>query len=184
MTRARPRAPRSARASVALATGLALTSVGAAQGPNAASAASAACRIDQLSLSATGNSGLGHGGDTVVLASRGRGTCFLHGYPRVVGVTSNGEAVAAIDTRQGYLGGVGTPSTRLPTVVLRYGAVASFTVENLDFRANGSSNCPLLRALRLSLPGSSVTRSLSVRLLDCATLYVHPIVPGGSGVLR
>lgn len=142
------------------------------------------CRASQMTLAAESNSGLGHGGYTLRLTNRTRSTCSLQGYAQVTGVTAHGNTAGAVRSRVGYIGGVENSNPTLPVVDVGYRESASFAVEDLDFRANGTSDCPLFMTLKVALPGSSATVTVSVSLLACGVLYVHPIVAGPTGFMQ
>lgn len=172
---------------VCAGAGVGLASCGSS-GPSAL----AACSSSSVTLAAgQGGAGLGHVGIAIVLRHRGSGACTLHGYPVLWGDTTRDAASypapakeRARPTLTGYLGGLSPGHTRAPTVTLRGSERASFYVEGLDFPPNGASEaCTNFDAFVVTLPHSTSSVRISVTFPACIDPYVHPFVPGTTGIL-
>lgn len=103
-----------------------------------------------------------------------------------------GEAVQAQRTLNGYLGGLIVGATP-PVVSLAPGQIASATVEGTDNPIGSATSCPFYPYLLVTPP--DLTDSVRVTVTDfgrpnhpglpgCATIEVHPVVPGSSGLVE
>jgi hypothetical protein len=139
-----------------------------------------ACGTEQLFITrADGQGGGGHGGEQLVFRNHGP-TCQLTGYPTVELLDASGRVVEHVeDSRAGYLGGYGAPTTTpLPQVRLTTGATASAILEGIHGRIDGDPRpCPSYVAYRITAPGQHTSTHVIARDGVCYPT-VHPIVPG------
>jgi len=146
-------------AAVAVAAGL----PGGAQG-----VPQSECAAARLHLAATfyGEAG-GQFMQTLTFRSLAHRSCRLAGWPRLVGVPYR-RVVQGAPAAQPYR-----------PVLLRPLAAASFDVYGADFDALHDRTCPMLRRLRVALPGGGVVFRVGVRLPHCpGGFLVAPLVPG------
>jgi DNA-binding beta-propeller fold protein YncE len=132
--------------------------------------------------------GLGHEGLTLLFRNVSPGPCVIFGYPGVAALNSKGQqAVQAVRTPRGYLGGLANGQAKWPVVELSSGQYASALVEGDQDTTGSSSSCPSYPALLVTPPDTTTsvrvsTASISGGLSGCSTIYVHPVVSGTSGV--
>ncbi len=125
---------------------------------------------------------LGHEGRLLFFRNIGRRTCRLRGYPGVDGLDASGRAVVhAVRTPRGYLGGLGTVSSAMPIVALRPGQAGLSLVEGVDIPQGKATFCPSYRSLLVTPPGERQAVRLPATLPGCASIEVHPVVPGTTG---
>jgi hypothetical protein len=125
-----------------------------------------------------------------VFTNQSQSACTLSGYPGVAGLDAQGnQAVQAVRTLAGYLGGLKPGDTTPPLVSLAPGQTASATVEGTDNPIGSATSCPYYPILLVTPP--NLTDSVRVTVSDlgrvtsglpgCSPIEVHPVVPGNSG---
>jgi hypothetical protein len=147
------------------------------------SAGAPPCRNGQISVAVgTGGAGLGHEDQVILFTNTGSSTCSLYGYPGVAGLDAEGnQVVQAQRTLNGYLGGVQSGATSLPTVSLGPGQVASATVEGTDVPVGSATSCVSYPALLVTPPNLTDSVRVTATLPGCSPIEVHPVVAGSSG---
>ncbi|BEP15563.1 hypothetical protein acdb102_38740 [Acidothermaceae bacterium B102] len=124
--------------------------------------------------------GLGHAGWVITVVNVSASACTITGFPAVTLLASHDvPAIVATPTRAGYLGGV-AGSGALPSVVLAHGHTASALLEGLDAPL-GNDACPTSWGVKVRLPGSVTTVRLRFAVGLCASVQIHPFVPGDKG---
>lgn len=152
----------------------------------AAAGSLARCQETQLDVKwVLGGAGLGHTSDVIVITNISGNTCTETGYP-VVTMTRAKSTVAttAKTTRNGYLGGLGGPNSKvpLPVVTLRaHGGTASSMVEGGDVPIGSAVTCLLYTKVSIALPRLSPPYHFTTRFSGCVRPQVHPIVKGSNG---
>ena len=151
----------------------------------------APCHNGQIVVSdAGGGSGLGHQDQVILFTNQSQSTCALSGYPGVAGLDTQGnQAVQAERTTNGYLGGLQSGTTSLPSVSLASGQTASAIVEGTDNPVGSARSCPSYPTLLVTPPNLTVSVRVTVTglgtnppgLPGCSPIQVHPVVPGSSG---
>ncbi len=137
-----------------------------------------------------GGAGLGHEDQVILFTNSSQSSCTLSGYPGIAGLDAQGaQAVQAVRTPGGYLGGLQPGTTTSPNVLLAPGQVASATVEGTDNPVGVASSCPYYPYLLVTPPNLTVSVRVNVvglgteltGLPGCSQIEVHPVVPGDSG---
>jgi hypothetical protein len=185
---------------VAVALGL---SVGSVPSHRIASGATEPhCKTSLLTLTTTGEVGLGNASYTIVFHNIGPQSCSMRGYPTVMAsLESKPSAVArgagprpqlveiARKTIESQAGGVlGTIEQmrhyRLPTVLLpaRTG-VASTTIDWGEEQPNSGTKCWTAEKFIITPPRDRADMTLKREGFLCTEIFVSPIVPGRTGVL-
>ncbi len=158
------------------------------------------CRSSALMLTATGNVGAGNASYTIVFHNASPQPCSMRGYPTVVAWIESKPSVIAPGARpwpqlvevaqSTQAGGVIGPNGqarhfRSPVVMLRARTgVASTTIDWGEEQPNPETKCWTAKRFFVTPP-----RDFSALILDrggllCSQVYVTPVVPGSSGVLR
>jgi len=145
-----------------------------------------ACATGQLSVRyVAGDVGLGHRSAILVFTDDGA-ACTLYGYPGA-GVTDRpGQVVLnARRSLSGYLGG----TTNVSTVTLENGGYASALLEWDAAPQDGQTtpvgaDCPGMDGgeLLVTPPNTTIATAFPAPGDLCSDFYVHPVVPGTSGV--
>jgi len=137
-----------------------------------------------------GGAGLGHEDQVILFTNQSLLSCTMSGYPGVAGLNVQGvQAVQAVRTPGGYLGGLHSGATTLPKVSLAAGQVASATVEGTDNPVGTATSCPYYPYLLVTPPNLMVSVRVNVSglgtvttgLPGCSPIEVHPVVPGSTG---
>ncbi|MGH9016301.1 MAG: DUF4232 domain-containing protein [Acidimicrobiales bacterium] len=150
------------------------------------------CRDDQIVVSDNGGgAGLGHEDQVLLFTNTSDVPCTLAGYPGVAGLDASGQqAVQAIRTPSGYLGGLWDGATTLPQVVLTPREAASAVVEGTDNPIGTATSCPRYDRLLVTPPNLTISMQVRVSGLSdspanglpgCTPIEVHPVVPGTHG---
>src|SRR5579863_771555 len=102
------------------------------------------CTNSQVVVSDSGGSAaLGHAADLILFTNDSQSTCTLTGYPGVDELNASGQqAVHAIRTLSGYMGGLWPGATTPPRVSLSPGQTASAIVEGSNFPIGTATSCP------------------------------------------
>jgi Domain of unknown function (DUF4232) len=142
------------------------------------------CTVPQLSIElGAGTAGAGHRSAVLTFRNTGSATCRMHGYPGVAGLDGRGTQIEqARRTTSGYLGGL-TSGAAAPTVDLAPGHTASAMVEAMAFRPDGSA-CTAYAGLLVTPPDETHSVRLGWTGDGCASLEIHPVVPGRTGLQR
>lgn len=148
-----------------------------------------ACADGQISEKyVKGDVGLGHRSAIIVFTDNGSGACTLSGYPGA-GVTDQPGKVVLNAQRSlvGYLSG----TTAITTVTLQPGGQASAMLEWDAAPAGGQetpvgANCPGMYGGKLLVtpPNTRISTAFAAPADLCTDFYVHPVVPGTTGVTR
>ena len=112
---------------------------------------------------------------TFTFTNASSSTCWLRGWPsfQVKGAGGKPTAVSTVRVRQTV-----PPAPALLTVVLRRGGTASFDVYGADWNPVANQPCPQTSALSVTPPGDSSALLVAVRILDCHSFEVAPVVGG------
>lgn len=158
------------------------------------------CRTSALKLTATGNVGAGNASYTIVFHNASPQPCSMQGYPAVVAWIESKPLVVAPGARpwpqlveiaqSTQAGGVIASNGQLehyrPPVVLlnaRTG-VASTTIDWGEEQPNPETKCWTAKRFIVTPPGDFSALTLDRDGFLCSRVFVTPIVPGSSGVLR
>jgi hypothetical protein len=158
------------------------TSASATTSPTTGS--SSACRDGQISVSNSenGGAGLGHEDQVILFTNSSQSACSLSGYPGVAGLDAQGnQAVQAVRTPSGYLGGLASGDVTPPVVVLAPGQSASATVEGTDNPVGTATSCPSYPELLVTPPDLTGSTRVAAGLPGCSPIQIHPVVPGTTG---
>lgn len=188
---------------VAIAVALGL-SVGSAPSRGIASGAiEPHCRTSSLRLTTTGEVGLGNASYTIVFHNIGPQSCSLRGYPTVMASLESKPSVVApgagpwpelveierktIESQGGgVLGSIEQMRHyRLPKVLLRARTgVASATIDWGEEQPNSETKCWTAKKFVVTPPQNRADMTLKRGGFLCTEMFVSPIVPGPTGVLR
>ena len=175
--------------------------VGASNGRRAVVGSPApVCRTTALKLTATGDVGAGNASYTIVFHNASPQPCSMRGYPGVVAWIESRPSVVAPGARPwpqlveiaqstqagGVIGSNGQLRHYRPPVVLlpaRTG-VASTTIDWGEEQPNPETKCWTAKRFIVTPPRDFSTLILDRGGLLCSQVFVTPIVPGSSGVLR
>jgi len=110
--------------------------------------------------------------------------CRISGYPvaALFGAVGHGVLVAK-QRPNGYLGGLLIRSRIPPLVNLLPGQTASTLLEGVDGYGNDLMACRASSSIHLAIPYLGISVDLLARFGGCATVEIHPIVPGKTGTL-
>lgn len=139
------------------------------------------CRISQLSITiSTPGAAAGHEGALIHFRNISKAACSMVGYPFV----AQANGLQALDTPQGYMGGLKNPDT-LPAVVLAPNQTATSVLEAVNILAY-SPPCPTVTGkmgTSIEPPGQEKAVTVALTLADsvCSQLQVHPVVAGQTG---
>ncbi|MEI6700874.1 MAG: DUF4232 domain-containing protein [Actinomycetota bacterium] len=137
------------------------------------------CVTQQLAITTSSNSGMGHIGVVLIFTNTAASSCTEVGYPGVAALTSSGvQAVQAIRTLSGYI--VAVPD--LPTVTLAHGESASAIVEGTDVPSGDATSCPTYPRLLVTPPNATESVTIDETMPGCSPIEVHPVVPGTTGM--
>jgi Protein of unknown function (DUF4232) len=144
------------------------------------------CSLSDLSVTAVGGSAASNQ-EAILLKfqTKGRASCILHGYPKVVALRP-GASSTAKERLSIYNGG--WTGSEPPVVVLQPGKSASAVVGGASSTRMGQSNAcyrPSYRTVRISIPGSRGSVTISARLPkegalclpSCQGVTVTPFAP-------
>ncbi len=141
--------------------------------------ATSACTTQQLGVTSSGNSGMGHIGVVLIFTNISATPCSEVGFPGVAGLTANGvQAVQAIRTSRGYLGG----GTRIQAVTLATGESASAIVEGTDVPSGNATSCPTYPRLLVTPPNAMDSVTVNAVMPGCSPIEVHPVFSGTTGM--
>lgn len=139
------------------------------------------CRTSQLSITISGpGAAAGHEGALIHFRNISKAECSMVGYPFVEQV----NGLQALDTPQGYMGGLKNPDT-LPLVDLAPNQTATSVLEAIN-GLGYSRPCPSVTGqmgTSIEPPGQEKAVTLALTLADsvCSQLQVHPVVAGKTG---
>jgi len=158
------------------------------------------CRTSALMLTATGDVGAGNASYTIVFHNASPQLCSMQGYPAVVAWIESKPSVVAPGARpwpqlieiaqSTQAGGVIGPNGQLrhfrpPVVLLRARTgVASTTIDWGEEQPNPETKCWTAKRFIVTPPRDFSALTLDRGGLLCSRVFVTPIVPGSSGVLR
>ncbi|MDQ6781918.1 MAG: DUF4232 domain-containing protein [Actinomycetota bacterium] len=129
----------------------------------------------------TPEAGLSHIGLVFLLKNDGDVACQLNGYPGIEGVVSNGQQITAARSLSGFIGGVRNGGAG-PVVDLNPGQTGSALVEGTDAPVGTATSCPKFTAFLVTPPNTRQTSRIAVSNFPyCASISVHPVVPGTLG---
>lgn len=114
---------------------------------------------------------------TLTFTNRSGSPCQLGGWPGFQAVDAAGEPQAVPNklVRQNA-----APQPIWTAVDLTPGSRASFDVYGGDYNPVQQHACPTTSGAVIELPGSTSKLRVSLRIPDCGTFYVAPVVPGAS----
>ncbi len=158
------------------------------------------CRTSALMLTATGDVGAGNASYTIVFHNASPQPCSMQGYPDVIAWIESKPLVVAPGARPwpqlveiaqstqagGVIGSNGQLEHYRPPVVLlraRTG-VASTTIDWGEEQPNPETKCWTAKRFIVTPPGDFSALTLDRGGLLCSRVFVTPIVPGSSGLLR
>ncbi|MHB1536389.1 MAG: DUF4232 domain-containing protein [Acidimicrobiales bacterium] len=151
-----------------------------------------ACTSSQIGVSlGSGGAGLGHVGYPVLFTNKGTTSCVLGGYPGVALLDASGhQAVQAMRTPGGYLGGLSSESTTPPVLTVAPGQTVSALLEGTDIPVGAATSCPSYPAVLVTPPNQHVPILLQFAAAPvgfmgafpgCSTPEIHPVVSGSTG---
>jgi hypothetical protein len=129
--------------------------------------------------------GLGQSGGYLAFTNRSNSTCKLRGWPKLIGLTAQGQATSARDVAAGS---VGANVKGVPTVILKFHQRGDAVFAAADGPTTGRGTCPpSYHRLRVTPPGNSKAFVISAwipylnaYLPACAGIEVSPIVPSST----
>jgi hypothetical protein len=170
-------------ATTAVATTVPITTTTAPSEP-------AACESSALLVTlGTGGAGLGHEGIALLFKNVGHVACILHGYPGVALLNASGhQALQAVRSPSGYLGGLTPGTTTPPTLVVQPGETDSALLEGTDVATGDGPSCPSYLAALVTPPNQTVSTKLKLvkgasrdGFPGCSPVQIHPMVKGTTG---
>jgi hypothetical protein len=151
------------------------------------------CLLSQLHLTSTSGVGTGHVVTRLRFTNIGSATCYLEGYPDVVGIDATGHpAYQTTQTLDGWGGGIGSGSTpgpvSPPLVTLWPGESASTTLSGLDGTGlTDPSSCFGYPKILVTMPHTNQRLTLNVSIYVCPVkgggVQVTPFVAGITGLV-
>ena len=149
-----------------------------------------ACESSALLVTlGAGGAGLGHEGIALLFKNTGSVACILHGYPGVALLNASGhEALQAVRSPSGYLGGLTPGTTTPPTLVVQPGDTDSALLEGTDVATGSGSSCPTYLGAIVTPPDQTVSTKLKLvkgasrsGFPGCSPVQIHPMVKGTTG---
>jgi hypothetical protein len=132
---------------------------------------------------------LGHEGIALLFKNVGHVACILHGYPGVALLNASGhQALQAVRSPSGYLGGLTPGTTTPPTLVVQPGETDSALLEGTDVATGDGPSCPSYLAALVTPPNQTVSTKLKLvkgasrdGFPGCSPVQIHPMVKGTTG---
>jgi hypothetical protein len=155
-------------------------------GDRAFGASVAQCQETQLDVHwVSGEAGLSHASQIIVITNISASACKLSGYPTVK-MTGGASVVTSVakKTRNGYLGGLGGPNAYVPLPVVKlraHGGTASSMVEGGDVPIGNAVGCVIFNKVSIEIANLKPSYRFGTRFSGCVRPQVHPIVKGSTG---
>jgi hypothetical protein len=147
-----------------------------APGPGNAKAPIPHCRTPQLWLAPTFYGvGLGQFLQTFTFTNASAHACWLRGWPEFA-LEGRSGAPIVVRTRRVRQGNPSAPAYR--TVVLRPRGAASFNVYGEDWDHLANKACANTTRVLVTPPHTHSALSVAVRLPDCGSFYIAPVIAG------
>jgi hypothetical protein len=157
----------------------------------AASAAWPQCGPSQIGITAAGTgAALGHVGVLFTLRNTSSASCRLNGYPGMLLLSSNGQALPTTVVRV-LSGAYLIPAVVPHRVALQPGALASFDLQYGDNPVGAQANepyaqaCPSAASAEVTPPNANGHSVVPVSMAPCGgQVLVSPVVPGSQWLLQ